>query len=68
MTTATLSSNAESWQQPLLSQVTNPYAKPAATFDGWQYDKAGGGQQAWLDGQRQQTTTAQASSEAYYSA
>lgn len=68
MVAATLPSNAESWQQPLLSQGQNPYAKPAAMFDGWQYDKAGGGQQMWLEEQRPQSTAAQASSDAYYAA
>ncbi|EQL00073.1 Fungal Zn binuclear cluster domain containing protein [Ophiocordyceps sinensis CO18] len=68
MVTATLPSNAESWQQPVHSQSQNPYAKPAAMFDGWQYDKAGEGQQMWLEEQRPPSTTAQVSSEAYYSA
>ncbi|KAM4059812.1 hypothetical protein HRG_002561 [Hirsutella rhossiliensis] len=68
MVAATLPSNAEPWQQPLLSQGPNPYPKPTAMFDGWQYDKAGGGQQMWLEEQRPQSTTAPASSDAYYSA
>ncbi|RCI15521.1 hypothetical protein L249_3533 [Ophiocordyceps polyrhachis-furcata BCC 54312] len=74
---ATLPSNAEQqppWQQQqqppqLLSQSQTPYAKEAASlFDNWQYDKADGPQQLWLDDQRPPSTAGQAPSEAYYSA
>lgn len=59
----------EAWQQHLLSQGQNPYAKQEQVlFDDWQYDKAAGGEPVWLDEQRSQATASQAPSEAYYSA
>ncbi|RDA85368.1 hypothetical protein CP532_6424 [Ophiocordyceps camponoti-leonardi (nom. inval.)] len=76
----TLPSNAEQhspWQQQqqqpprLLSQSQPPYAKETTSlFDNWQYDKADGPQQLWLEDhqQRPPSTAGQAPSEAYYSA
>ncbi|KAF4581028.1 Fungal Zn binuclear cluster domain containing protein [Ophiocordyceps camponoti-floridani] len=68
MVAATLPSNAEPWQPQLLSQGHTPYAKHSVLFDSWQYDKAEGGQQMWLEEQRPPSTTGHAPSEAYYSA
>ncbi|RDA95942.1 hypothetical protein CP533_5794 [Ophiocordyceps camponoti-saundersi (nom. inval.)] len=77
MVAATLPSNAEQhspWQQQqqppqLLSQSQTPYGKEAATlFENWQYDKADGAQQLWLEDHRPPSTAGQAPSEAYYSA
>ncbi|KJZ78363.1 hypothetical protein HIM_02401 [Hirsutella minnesotensis 3608] len=63
MVAGTLPSNAESWQQPLLSQGQNPYGKQGAVFDGWQ----GGHQRGWLDDHRSKSNTAQGPPESYYS-
>ncbi|POR36578.1 Uncharacterized protein TPAR_03250 [Tolypocladium paradoxum] len=64
----TLPSNAEAWQQQMLSHGHNSYAKNTVVFGPWQDDKPGGSQQMWLEEQRPQTTATQAPSDAYYSA
>ncbi|PFH57383.1 hypothetical protein XA68_15144 [Ophiocordyceps unilateralis] len=68
MVAATLPSNAEPWQPQLLSQGQSPYTKQTALMDNWQYDKAEGGHQMWLEEQRPPSTTGHAPSETYYSA
>ncbi|OAQ84006.1 hypothetical protein VFPBJ_02774 [Purpureocillium lilacinum] len=55
-------SDADSWHQQ------NVLAQDSAQFRGWQYGKATGNQQVWLDEQRQQTVVTQAPSDSYYSA